>query len=156
MRYSCGGALRSSGPLPGAASPALGALRARFAFPSASAPRFLLAAICPHAISRRYPPTPLPASRFLSSQFLRRRGCDLTSCAHVRVPAFPVPALRFLCSRLPRSRARPCRSRHSCPPAASATRCPPAWTMPGTCPASCGPCTSRTTPPASPRPAGCA
>lgn len=42
MLYSWGGTLRSSG----AASPALGALLARFAFPAAGAPRFLLAAIC--------------------------------------------------------------------------------------------------------------
>lgn len=64
MLYSCGGMLPSLGPPSGAASPALGALLARFAFPAASAPRFLLAAILPHAMPRWSPARPAPRVTF--------------------------------------------------------------------------------------------
>lgn len=116
MLYSCGGPLRSCGPPSGTASPALGALLARFAFPAASAPRFLLAAIRPHAI----PCSPLACSAsrvtFPVSHFLRRRVRDLTSCA--RVPVLVAPPAAFPVRPRSRSPAMP----FSAPPPASGER----------------------------------
>lgn len=89
MLYSCGGTLLSSGPPSGTASPALGALLARFAFPAASAPRFLLAAICPHAMP--------------CSLFTRSASCALISCAGEGVISLPALALAGLAFPVARS-----------------------------------------------------
>lgn len=144
MLYSCGGALRSSGT----ASPALGALLARFAFPAGSAPRFLLAAICPKIVLAT-PRFLSPCTRCMSWRFLCRR-------AVISLPALGcVPFLwtrRVSCVScvparcLPAAAALPLPGHAVLGPAARQRRALRAVRQPGQCPAPVQPAAGRALP----------